>query len=69
MKTYDEILDDHEARIQVLEKTDVQLIERIEHLIKQMELVAGWIKWLIITIIVSLSGFFFWYIQNIPMKG
>lgn len=63
---HDEKLDNHETRIQNLEKTDATLIERMDNLISQMQAVTGWIKWLIVTIILTLSGFFVWYIQSIP---
>lgn len=63
---HDEMLDDHETRIQNLEKADVKLFERMDNLIAQMQVVTGWIKWLIITIILSLGGFFIWYIQSLP---
>lgn len=64
----DKLLDNHETRIQDLEKADVKLFERIDSLISQMQSVTGWIKWLIITLILSLTGFFIWYIQSIPKQ-
>lgn len=56
--------DDHEERIQDLEKADVKLFTSIDNLIKQMQEVTAWIKWFIISLILGFGGFFIWYIQG-----
>ncbi|MTI65178.1 MAG: hypothetical protein FH753_01060 [Firmicutes bacterium] len=58
-------LDNHEDRIQVLEKADVQMAEQIKTLITKMDGLIGWIKAFVILGASSLLGFFFWYIQSL----
>lgn len=57
--------DVHEKRITALEISDGKILAQIEHLIASVNSLVGWIKGLIGAMVMSLLGFFIWYVQNI----
>jgi len=56
---------DHEHRIVSLEKSDAVLANKIDNLCAQLSGLTSWLKGLVVSMIASLVGFFFWYIQNL----
>lgn len=58
-------LEDHEKRIQTLEKADVQMAEQIKNLIEKMDGLMGWIKALVVVTAGGMLGFLFSYIQSL----
>ena len=58
-------LDDHDDRIDNLEKYQSRAEVQVKNLCKQIESLVKAIWWAISITITSLLGFFIWYIQNI----
>ncbi len=66
-----ETLEDHEDRIQSLEKADISMGKSIENLIKSVDNLASWVKTFIIaafgtlfTVACGAVAFIVWYIQK-----
>ena len=57
--------DVHESRITKLEIADSEIFAKIDNLIKSVNSLVGWIKSLVVTLLVALLGFFVWYVQSI----
>jgi predicted nuclease with TOPRIM domain len=62
----DSKLENHELRIQSLEKSDVKMNEQINNLIKELSSLTSWVKALVVSIFGTLVGFIIWYIQSLP---
>lgn len=65
-----ERVDDHEKRIDTLEKNEVRNDERVSNLCDKLDKLSNWIEKLVITIVATLitggAGFIIWYIQSLP---
>ena len=61
----DEKLGDHSKRIKGLENYKSANEVEIRNLVEQIKNLVATLKWMITTAIVSLLGFFIWYIQSL----
>lgn len=75
LDSHDKRLDDHDKKLEVLEKSDATNTNEIKNLCvgldKQSKAIGGQTKaiWgLIVSLLLTLLGFFIWYIQNLGTK-
>ena len=61
----DDRVDDHSGRIKKLENYRSANEVEIRNLVEQIKNLVVTLKWMSATAIVSLLGFFFWYVQSI----
>ena len=61
-------MNNHEIKIDCLDKSDAAKTVAIEHLCKQIENLVVTMRWFMGLFATSLLGFFMWYVQNIGAK-
>ena len=59
-----EKLDNHEGRLQDLEKNEREIFVKIENLTKSVDELVSWLKAIVIGTCASGIGFIIWYIQK-----
>lgn len=60
-------INSHSDRLKELEKNQTSVIIQIDYLVKEISSLVSTIKWASTFTIITLVGFFIWYIQN--LKG
>ena len=63
--TQERRLNNHSERIDKLEQFKSSTENELRNLVEQIKNLVATLKWMITTAIVSLLGFFIWYIQNL----
>ncbi len=66
IKEHNEAIKDHDRRLDKIEQEGAEFRVHIQNLLKKIDELTGWIKWLIITIVGTTGGFIIWYIQSLP---
>jgi|BioPla2DNA2_1021312.scaffolds.fasta_scaffold161544_1 phage host-nuclease inhibitor protein Gam len=66
IKEHDDLLREHDRRLDKIEQDAVEFKVHIKNLCKKINELTNWIKALVGTIVAISLGFIIWYIQSLP---